>query len=122
MENILLDINEKIKNRHTFTWKWWFGWLVAIPFILVGGIFIANSSYYNQTNKNIGIFIIFLGFLMTLKNWIQAFIALYKSTKNSKEVKKLRAEKILDKMNFENIFKAIKFVYNKIVKLIKKEK
>ncbi len=98
-ENILININEKIKNMHIFVWKCLLGFLILIPFIMVGGYFIsrseqyqalafiAGSSNYDRTNEFIGGFIIFLGFLFVLVNWIQGIIALYKSTKDIDDMK-----------------------------------
>lgn len=99
IEEILLDINSKIKNMHIFIWKCLLGFFIMIPFIMVGGYFIsrsehnqalafiAGSSNYDRTNEFIGGFIIFLGFLFVLVNWIQGIIALYKSTKDINDMK-----------------------------------
>jgi cellobiose-specific phosphotransferase system component IIC len=87
-EYLLRNINEKLKNRNAFAWKLSFGWLVAMPFLLLGAIFMGmGNDPYNQGNgfAVIGAIFGFVAFLAIVVNLILGIISLYKSTQDSEK-------------------------------------
>jgi len=82
-EHLLRNINEKLKNRHNFTWKFMFGWMIAIPFMIFSLLFI-DTGFHGRDDVTLTVGIIFgiIAFLAFVINLILGVISLYKSTKD----------------------------------------